>query len=271
MSNLTILGDVYEQLLNLKFINPMIVRDYNNEYILVHIFSNDDVEVCKITRSREENTFIILTTNFQKDSVDYYEGDPVELVTDRFIEANRLDKLDCEALANVINRTFFGRMNVKYIDKTYVITCKSFRIQITVVDNKFVVKLYNDDYASSYNFTTGFEVFKFINYIKNSGIYQFSYNKTICPLLTLSMDLYLKFGDNVANEINTFPGDSIENTVVKLQSNNGYMAFSIDIFNGMDVIKCKIDRYDYKFYGEFKVRKYEDILDFIDREYAVIK
>lgn len=85
MSNLTILGDVYEQLLNLKFINPMIVRDYNNEYILVHIFSNDDVEVCKITRSREENTFIILTTNFQKDSVDYYEGDPVGICCNQII------------------------------------------------------------------------------------------------------------------------------------------------------------------------------------------
>ena len=271
MSNLTSLYDVYEQLLNLKFINPMIVRDYNNEYILVHIFSNDDVDVCKITHSREENIYTILVTNFQKDSVDCYEGDPVEFIIDRFIEANRLDKLDCKALANVINRTFFGRMNVKYIDDMYVITCKSFRIQIAVVDNKFVVKSYNDDYVASYNFTTGFEAFKFIYYIKNSGIYQFSYNKTICPLLTLSMDLYLKFGSNDINKIATFPGDSIENTIVKLQDDKGYMTFYIDTLDGENAIKCKIDRYDNKFYGEFKTNKYDDILNFIDREYVVIK
>lgn len=270
MSTLDNLYDIYEQLLNLKFINPMIVRDYKNEYILVHIFSNDDIDVCKITRFREKNTYTILVTNFQKDGVERYEGDPVEFIIDRFIEANGLDKLDCDALANVIKRTFFGKMNIKYIDDVYVITCKSFRIQIVVVDNKFVVRLYSDDYASSYSFTTGFEVFKFICYIKNSGINQFSYNKTICPLLTLAMDLYLKFGNNINNQISTFPDNNIENTIVKLQSENGYMVFSIDTLDGENTIECKIDRYDNKFYGKFKANKYEDILNFVDREYKVI-
>lgn len=138
-----------------------------------------------------------------------------------------MDKLDVEALAGVIKRTC-NNMIVKPVIATsaYTILCKSFKIAIDVVDGMFKVLFYADDYNGPiYKFKTGFEAFKFIYYIERSRINQFSYNKTITPLLKLSMDLYLKFGDNAANEINTYSGNSIENTMVKLQSNNGYMAF----------------------------------------------
>lgn len=272
MSTLNRLYDVYTELLGFGFIKPMIIRNYNDEYILVHIFSDNDVVMCKIIQSKEDKTYAILVTNFQKDSVDCYEGEPVEFIIDRFIESNGLDKLDGEALARVIERTCNG-MDPEYMkaEGLYNIPCKSFTIVTDVENDMFKVHIFNNEYDNIYRFKTGFEAFKFIYFINSNRINQFSYNKAIYPLLTLSMDLYLKFGDNVANEINTYSGNSIENTMVKLQSNNGYMAFSIDIFNGMNVIGCKIERYDYKFYGEFKVRKYEDILDFVNREYAIIK
>lgn len=274
MSTLDNLYDVYEQLLNLGFIKPMIVRHYNNEYILVHIFSDNDVDMCKIVKSANDDTlFTILVTNFQKDGVDCFEGDPVAFITDRFIEANGLDKLDIDALAGVIRRTC-NDMIVKSVIATsaYTILCKSFKIAIDVTDGMFKVLFYADNYNGPiYKFKTGFEAFKFIYYIKRSRINQFSYNKTITPLLKLSMDLYLKFGDNAINQITTLPGESINNTVVKMQNKNGYMAFSIDTLDDKNVIECEIYRYDNKVSGRFKAIEYEDILDFIDREYELIK
>lgn len=272
MSTLDRLGDVYEQLLNLGFIKPMIVRHYNDGYILVHIFSDNDVDMCKIVKSTNDDTFTILVTNFQKDSVDCYEGDPVEFITDRFIEANGLDKLDIKALTSVIHRTC-NSMLPKCIPTTdaYTILCKSFKIYIDVVDDMFKVSFYNEDYdGPTYKFKTGFEAFKFIYYIYRSRINQFSYNKTISPLIKLAMDLYLKFGDDATNKVTTLPGNSIENTVVELQSKNGSMTFSIAP-DSKNYIECKIDKYNNKFFGNFKAKKYEDILDFVDREYIVIK
>lgn len=268
MSNLTRLGDIYEELLNLGFIKPMIVRHYNDEYILVHIFSDTDVDVCKIVKTTNEDTFAILVTNFQKDSVDCFEGDPVAFITDKFIESNGLDKLDVKALADVIDRTCNNMEIVKTADGVYTIPCKSFRIYIKVKDDMFEIKLYNTDYNSPvYSFKTGFEAFKFIYYIKRYRINHFSYNKVTYPLLTLALDLYLKFSDDV---INTLPTNNIEDTVVELQSNSGYMAFYIDTLDGENLINCKIIRPG-EFHGNFKAKKYEDILDFVDREYEVIK
>jgi hypothetical protein len=51
---------------------------------------------------------------------------------------------------------------------------------------------------------------------------------------------------------------------------NGYMIFSIAP-DSKNYIECKIDKYNNKFFGNFKSRKYEDILDFAIREYEVIK
>lgn len=274
MSNLTRLGDVYEQLLNLGFIKPMIVRNYNDEYILVHIFSDNDADVCKITYSKKDKEFTILITNFQKDAVDCYKGDPIEFIIDRFIEANGLDKLDIDTLVGVINRTC-NNMIVKSVigtEGTYTILCKSFKILISIVDDMFKVSFYAVNYnGPTYKFKTGFEAFKFIYYIRYSRINQFSYNKTITPLIKLAMDLYLKFGNDNANKITTLPDVSIENTVVKLQSNNGYMSFSIDTLDGKNAIKCEIYRYDNKISGIVKSNSYDDILDFVDREYTIIK
>lgn len=132
----------------------------------------------------------------------------------------------------------------------------------------FEIKLYNTDYNSPvYSFKTGFEAFKFIYYIKRYRINHFSYNKVTYPLLTLALDLYLKFSDDV---INTLPTNNIEDTVVELQSNNGYMAFYIDTLDEENLIECKIIRPG-EFHGNFKAKKYEDILDFVDREYELIK
>lgn len=274
MSTLDRLYDVYTELLEFGFIKPMIVRHYNDEYILVHIFSDNDVDMCKIVKSNDDDMYAILVTNFQKDAVDCFKGDPVSFITDRFIEANGLDKLDIDALANVINRTC-NNMLVKSVIGTegaYTILCKSFKIYIDIVDDMFKVSFYADNYNGPiYKFKTGFEAFKFIYYIKRSCINQFSYNKTISPLIKLATDLYLKFGNNGIDQISTFPGDSIENTIVKLQSDKGYMTFSIDTLDGENAIECKIDRYDNKFFGGIKANKYEDILDFVDREYIVIK
>ena len=154
----------------------------------------------------------------------------------------------------------------------YTILCKSFKIAIDVADGMFKVSFYSGDYnIHTYKFKTGFEAFKFIYYIKHSHINQFSYNKTITPLLKLSMDLYLKFGDNDINQITTLPGESINNTVVKMQNKNGYMAFSIDTLDDKNVIECEIYRYNNKVSGRFKAIEYENILDFVDREYEVIK
>ena len=104
MSTLNRLYDVYTELLGFGFIKPMIIRNYNDEYILVHIFSDNDVDMCKIIQSKEDKTYAILVTNFQKDNVDCFEGDPIAFITDRFIESNGLDKLDAKILADVANR-----------------------------------------------------------------------------------------------------------------------------------------------------------------------
>lgn len=274
MSTLDRLSDVYGQLLNLGFVKPMIVRHYDNEYILVHIFSDNDVDMCKIVKSTNDDTFTILVTNFQKDSVDCFEGDPVAFITDRFIESNGLDKLDIKALTSVIYRTCNNSMLPKCIPATdaYTILCKSFKIYIDIVDDMFKVSFYSEDYdGPTYKFKTGFEAFKFIYYINRSRINQFSYNKTISPLIKLAMDLYLKFGDNATNRIITSPGNSIENTVVELQSKNGSMDFYIDTLDDKNIMACKIYTKDNKASGIFNVNKYEDILDFVDREYIVIK
>lgn len=79
------LYDVYEELLRLGFIKPMLIRQYNDEYVLVHIFSDGDVDVCKIVKSAND-TFTILVTNFKKDSVDCYEGDPISFITDDLLK-----------------------------------------------------------------------------------------------------------------------------------------------------------------------------------------
>lgn len=129
MATLDRLSEVYEQLLNLGFIKPMIVRHYNDAYILVHIFSDNDVDVCKIVKTTDD-IFAILVTNFQKDNVDCFEGDPIAFITDRFIEANGLDKLNVKALVDVIDHTCNNMEIVKTADGVYTIPCKSFRIYI---------------------------------------------------------------------------------------------------------------------------------------------
>lgn len=97
------LYDVYEELLRLGFIKPMLVRQYNDEYVLIHIFSDGNVDMCKIVKTTDDDIFAILITNFKKDSVDCFEGDPIAFIADRFIEANGLDKPDVKILADVAN------------------------------------------------------------------------------------------------------------------------------------------------------------------------
>lgn len=263
------LYDVYEELLRLGFIKPMLIRQYNDEYVLVHIFSDGDVDVCKIVKSAND-TFTILITNFKKDSVDCYEGDPISFITDRFIEANGLDKPDTKILADVANLLCPG-IGGTFIDDTYIIQCNSFRMTIKVKDDAFELLFYNDEYTSSkYRFKNGFEVFKFIYYIRINGVKDISFNATTLPLVELLISLYLEFGNDTNNIISIFPAETIEGTIIKLQNKNGYMIFSIAL-DSKNYIECKIDRYNNKFFGNFKARKYEDILDFVDREYEVIK
>jgi hypothetical protein len=263
------LYDIYEELLRLGFIKPMLIRQYNDEYVLVHIFSDGDVDVCKIVKSAND-TFTILITNFKKDSVDCYEGDPISFITDRFIEANGLDKPDVKILADVANLICPG-IGGTFIDDTYIIQCNSFRIVIKVKDDVFELLFYNDEYTSSkYRFKNGFEVFKFIYYIRINGVKDISFNTTTLPLVELLISLYLEFGNDTNNIISIFPAETIEGTIIKLQSKNGYMIFSIAP-DSKNYIECKIDKYNNKFFGNFKARKYEDILDFAIREYEVIK
>lgn len=263
------LYDVYEELLRLGFIKPMLVRQYNDEYVLVHIFSDGDVDVCKIVKSAND-TFTILITNFKKDSVDCYEGDPISFITDRFIEANGLDKPDVKILADVANLICPG-IGGTFIDDTYIIQCNSFRMTIKVKDDAFELLFYNDEYTSSkYRFKNGFDVFKFIYYIRINGVKDISFNATTLPLVELLISLYLEFGNDTNNIISIFPAETIEGTIIKLQSKNGYMIFSIAP-DSKNYIECKIDKYNNKFFGNFKARKYEDILDFAIREYEVIK
>ena len=264
------LYDVYEELLRLGFIKPMLIRQYNDEYVLVHIFSDSDVDVCKIVKSAND-TFTILITNFKKDSVDCYEGDPISFITDRFIEANGLDKLDAKILADVANRICPG-IGGTFIDDTYIIQCNSFRMVIKVKDDAFELLFYNDEYTSSkYKFKNGFEAFKFIYYIRINGVKDILFNATTLPLVELLISLYLEFGNDTNNIISIFPAEIVVGTIIKLQSKNGYMIFSI-VPDSKNYIECKIDKYNNKFFGNFKARKkYEDILDFAIREYEVIK
>lgn len=272
MSTLDRLSEVYKQLLNLGFIKPMLIRQYNDEYVLVHIFSDGDVDVCKIVKSANDDTlFTILVTNFQKDSVDCFEGDPVAFITDRFIEANGLDKLDVKILADVVNLICPG-IGGTFIDDTYIIQCNFFRIVIKIKDDAFELLFYNDEYTSSkYRFKNGFEVFKFIYYIRINGVKDISFNATTLPLVELLISLYLEFGNDTNNIISIFPAETIEGTIIKLQSKSGYMIFCTNILNNNTAIECKIDRYDDKFHGKAKAKKYKDILDFAIREYEVIK
>lgn len=263
------LYDVYEELLRLGFIKPMLIRQYNDEYVLVHIFSDGDVDVCKIVKSAND-TFTILITNFKKDSVDCYEGYPISFITYRFIEANGLDKPDTKILADVANLLCPG-IRGTFIDDTYIIQCNSFRMTIKVKDDAFELLFYNDEYTSSkYRFKNGFEVFKFIYYIRINGVKDISFNATTLPLVELLISLYLEFGNDTNNIISIFPAEIVVGTIIKLQSKNGYMIFSIAP-DSKNYIECKIDKYNNKFFGNFKARKYEDILDFAIREYEVIK
>ncbi len=265
------LYDVYEELLRLGFIKPMLVRQYNDEYVLVHIFSDGNVDMCKIVKSTNEDTFTILITNFKKDSVDCFEGDPIAFITDRFIESNGLDKPDTKILADVANLLCPG-IGGTFIDDTYIIQCNSFRMVIKVKDDAFELLFYNDEYTSSkYKFKNGFEAFKFIYYIRINGVKDISFNATTLPLVELLISLYLEFGNDTNNIISIFPAETIEGTIIKLQSNSGYMIFCTNILNSNTAIECKIDRYDDKFHGKTKTKKYEDILDFAIREYEVIK
>lgn len=269
MSTLNRLYDVYEELLRLGFIKPMLIRQYNDEYVLVHIFSDGDVDVCKIVKSAND-IFTILITNFKKDSVDCYEGDPISFITDRFIEANGLDKPDVKILADVANLICPG-IGGTFIDDTYIIQCNSFRMVIKVKDDVFELLFYNDEYTSSkYKFKNGFEAFKFIYYIRINGVKDISFNATTLPLVELLISLYLEFGNDTNNIISIFPAEIVVGTIIKLQSKNGYMIFSIAP-DSKNYIECKIDKYNNKFFGNFKARKYEDILDFAIREYEVIK
>lgn len=84
------------------------------------------------------------------------------------------------------------------------------------------------------------------------------------------ISLYLEFGNDTNNIISIFPAEIVVGTIIKLQSKNGYMIFSIAP-DSKNYIECKIDKYNNKFFGNFKARKYEDILDFAIREYEVIK
>ena len=263
------LYNVYKELLRLGFIKPMLVRQYNDEYVLVHIFSDGNVDMCKIVKSAND-TFTILITNFKKYSVDCYEGDPISFITDRFIEANGLDKPDVKILADVANLIYPG-IGGTFIDDTYIIQCNSFRMVIKVKDDVFELLFYNDEYTSSkYRFKNGFEVFKFIYYIRINGVKDISFNATTLPLVELLISLYLEFGNDTNNIISIFPAEIIVGTIIKLQSKNGYMIFSIAP-DSKNYIECKINRYNNKFFGNFKARKYEDILDFAIREYEVIK
>lgn len=269
MSTLNRLYDVYTELLGFGFIKPMLIRQYNDEYVLVHIFSDGDVDVCKIVKSAND-TFTILITNFKKDSVDCYEGDPISFIADRFIEANGLDKPDVKILADVVNLICPG-IGGTFIDDTYIIQCNSFRMVIKVKDDAFELLFYNDKYTSSkYKFKNGFEAFKFIYYIRINGVKDISFNATTLPLVELLIGLYLEFGNDTNNIISIFPAEIVVGTIIKLQSKNGYMIFSIAP-DSKNYIECKIDKYNNKFFGNFKARKYEDILDFAIREYEVIK
>lgn len=265
------LYDVYEELLRLGFIKPMLVRQYNDEYVLVHIFSDGDVDMCKIVKTTDDDIFAILITNFKKDSVDCFEGDPIAFITDRFIESNGLDKPDVKILADVVNRICPG-IGGTFIDDAYIIQCNSFRMAIKAKDDAFELLFYNDEYTSSkYRFKNGFEVFKFIYYIRINGVKDISFNATTLPLVELLIGLYLEFGNDTNNIISIFPAETIEGTIIKLQSNSGYMIFCTNILNSNTAIECTIDRYDDKFHGKTKAKKYEDILDFAIREYEVIK
>ena len=235
------LYDVYEELLRLGFIKPMLIRQYNDEYVLVHIFSDGDVDVCKIVKSAND-TFTILVTNFKKDSIDCYEGDPISFITDRFIEANGLDKPDVKILADVANLICPG-IGGTFIDDTYIIQCNSFRMTIKVKDDAFELLFYNDEYTSSkYRFKNGFEVFKFIYYIRINGVKDISFNATTLPLVELLISLYLEFGNDTNNIISIFPAEIVVGTIIKLQSKNGYMIFSI-ASDSKNYIECKIDKY----------------------------
>ena len=238
------LYDVYEELLRLGFIKPMLIRQYNDEYVLVHIFSDGDVDVCKIVKSAND-TFTILVTNFKKDSVDCYEGDPISFITDRFIEANGLDKPDVKILADVANLICPG-IGGTFIDDTYIIQCNSFRMVIKVKDDVFELLFYNDEYTSSkYRFKNGFEVFKFIYYIRINGVKDISFNTTTLPLVELLISLYLEFGNDTNNIISIFPAEIVVGTIIKLQSKNGYMIFSIAP-DSKNYIECKINKYNNK-------------------------
>ena len=272
MATLDRLGEVYEQLLNLGFIKPMIVRYYNDEYVLVHIFSDGDVDVCKIVKTTNDDIFAILVTNFKKgDIVDCFEEeDPVAFIIDRFIKANGLDKLDGEALARVIDRTC-PSIGGAYTDNAYIIKCKSFRMAIKVKNDVFELLFYNDEYTSSkYRFKNGFDVLKFLYYIQINGVKDISFIHITLPLIDLLISLYLEFSNDTNNIISVFFSEIIEDNVIKLRSKNGYMDFTIAP-NSKNYIECKIDRYDNKFFGDFKARRYEDILDFAIREYELIK
>lgn len=259
------LVDVYNELSNYNFIqHPMLIRHYNDEYILVHIISYNSVSVCKISYSEETSTFTTMITNFQKDGTESYSGDPIEIIINEFISSNELDEIDCDALSRAIHTHDIQMSHDK--DGVYIIRCKSFNIEIEVENDMFEAKLCSETYHSPiYRFENGFDLFKFICFLKYQAI-KIDFNEANSNLLTIATELYLEFGNNVV----LLPGIGTEVSGVKLQEEDGYMFFSIDTLTNT-TIRCKVDRYDDKFYCECSSDSYEDILDFAFKNIDFIK
>lgn len=258
------LVDVYNELSNYNFIQSMLIRHYNDEYILVYIISYNGVNVCKISYSEETGTFTTMVTNFQKDGTESYSGDPIGIIINEFILSNELDKIDCDALSRTVHIHNIQMSHDE--DGVYIIRCKSFNIEIEVENDMFEAKLCSETYHSPiYRFKNGFDLFKFICFLKYQAI-KIDFNEANFNLLTIAIELYLEFGNNVI----LLPGMGIEIMGVKLQEEYGYMVFYIDT-SANTTIRCKVDRYDDKFYCECSSDSCEYILNFAFKNISYIK
>ena len=238
----------------LDYTNPLIINNYDNEYLLLQIISDTDINTLKVTS--DEDSFCIALSNFKNGySRALITRDPFKSIENLFIEFNDLDGLSTEALNAVIKRNI-GKFT-KFINEEFIVyNIRSYVIDVRVIDESFEVILSKFDYVSKpYRFSSAYEAFRFISFIITQYIYMY-FDDQNDMLLDMILDLYVEHGyKNIFIRDNDAENDNGEEACIKLITPNGDMYFTYN--DGK--IECE-------FYQELEYENvyHNDILDTCD-------
>lgn len=207
----------------LPSISPMLIRNYDDEYILAHIiYNDDDINTLKILYDVETESFYTKVSNFKNGYHKTIIGDPFKSVEKLFVEYSRLDGLSIQALNYAVCRTI--NIYTSYTDTYIRYNIRDYIITIDIIDDKFELTLSKGDYTSKvYSFTNGYEVYRFITYFVLQYVKMY-FDESNDMMLDLILDLYIEFGyRNVFISPNE---DMKSDTSIRLITPYGDMYFS---------------------------------------------